>query len=437
MTITQVNTALFDGTDEWVVYANLSETYKGYIGSETMQTTITGTSFTISGMTFVKQGQENSGTPTTVTITITGTSTEYGCELTLLSSGNQIAGEKGIIVGSTAVFTLDDVIPGTYEVRLYISESFYRIASQTIAKENTIPFSAFALMPPIEILISGIPSQYINTLGGLSLYSSGRWITSDFLWDIDSAVASFSLTGVLPGTYEVRLEFGIGFNRNYYRIPSRAVTAETNTIPYSAFNFMPPIDITITGISSEYNGKEVFLSISDPNDNSGESSLPQPGYGYNDVINGTSHTFTLRGYLPGTYIVALLLDNGVDWNFYRISSKSITAGTNTIMFSAFSPGNNNSPVTERLYDPNGEWSFTIDGEDVTIRVNSDYWEFYSFDFNDYGTFTRDGNVLTLYSGSLDSTIGTATLTGYRTMDLTLVSPSLITGTFNGTRDRWW
>jgi uncharacterized lipoprotein YehR (DUF1307 family) len=53
--ITEVNTAMFGDADTWVTYANLSETYKGYVGGGTQQVTITNNTFTGNGMTFTKQ----------------------------------------------------------------------------------------------------------------------------------------------------------------------------------------------------------------------------------------------------------------------------------------------------------------------------------------------------------------------------------------------
>jgi hypothetical protein len=53
--ITQVNTAMFGGADQWVAWANLSSEYKESVGgSETQQLTITGNTFTSNEMTFTK-----------------------------------------------------------------------------------------------------------------------------------------------------------------------------------------------------------------------------------------------------------------------------------------------------------------------------------------------------------------------------------------------
>jgi hypothetical protein len=54
--ITQVNTVLFGDVNTWVTWANLSDTYKGYVGgSETQQITIDGNTFTSNDRTFTKQ----------------------------------------------------------------------------------------------------------------------------------------------------------------------------------------------------------------------------------------------------------------------------------------------------------------------------------------------------------------------------------------------
>jgi hypothetical protein len=55
-TITTVNSGMFGGEDEWVSYDDLSDTYKGYIGEKTRTVTISGTTITVAGVTFTKEG---------------------------------------------------------------------------------------------------------------------------------------------------------------------------------------------------------------------------------------------------------------------------------------------------------------------------------------------------------------------------------------------
>jgi len=91
---------------------------------------------------------------------------------------------------------------------------------------------------------------------------------------------------------------------------------------------------------------------------------------------------------------------------------------------------------ETIYDPTGIWEMIIFGERVTITITGDHWFFdgpEAFDADDDGTFTENGNVATLYSNYWQTTIGTATFTSNTTMALTLVSPNVVTGTFNMTK----
>jgi hypothetical protein len=54
--LTQINAAPFGGSDEWVAWTNLSDTYKEYVGESTQQITINGNTFTaFNGWTFTKQ----------------------------------------------------------------------------------------------------------------------------------------------------------------------------------------------------------------------------------------------------------------------------------------------------------------------------------------------------------------------------------------------
>ena len=54
-TITEVNTIMFGGADTWVAYANLNNSYQGFVGAQNRQFTISNNSFTEQGTTFTKQ----------------------------------------------------------------------------------------------------------------------------------------------------------------------------------------------------------------------------------------------------------------------------------------------------------------------------------------------------------------------------------------------
>jgi hypothetical protein len=83
------------------------------------------------------------------------------------------------------------------------------------------------------------------------------------------------------------------------------------------------------------------------------------------------------------------------------------------------------------YDPTGTWDFTVSGQSATVTITGINWVFDGpgTTYDDSGTFTQNGNVGTLYSNAWEANIGTATLMSNTTMNLTLRSPSLITGTF--------
>jgi hypothetical protein len=86
------------------------------------------------------------------------------------------------------------------------------------------------------------------------------------------------------------------------------------------------------------------------------------------------------------------------------------------------------------YDPNGTWDFVISGQNASVAINGTSWVFYFNGVeNDTGTYTKSGNLGTLYSNSASANIGTATMTSNTTMVLTLHSPSYFTGTFNGVK----
>jgi hypothetical protein len=55
VTITDVNTYMFGETDQWYTWANLDSTYKGYVGSQTFDITISSNQFTVNEVTFQRQ----------------------------------------------------------------------------------------------------------------------------------------------------------------------------------------------------------------------------------------------------------------------------------------------------------------------------------------------------------------------------------------------
>ena len=88
-----------------------------------------------------------------------------------------------------------------------------------------------------------------------------------------------------------------------------------------------------------------------------------------------------------------------------------------------------------IYDPKGTWDFVAYGQNAIVTITGNNWVFDGpgTAYDDTGTFTQSGNVLTLYSNYWNTNIGTATITSNTTVVLTLHDPSLITGTFNGTK----
>jgi hypothetical protein len=111
----------------------------------------------------------------------------------------------------------------------------------------------------------------------------------------------------------------------------------------------------------------------------------------------------------------------------------IDIGAVTMAFTEGDAGN--GPGGEELYDPSGIWDFTVSGQNVTVTITGNNWVFdgSGIMYDDTGTFITNGNTATLYSNAWNTTIGTGRLTGNTTMILTLVSPSLITGMYNGVK----
>ena len=99
-------------------------------------------------------------------------------------------------------------------------------------------------------------------------------------------------------------------------------------------------------------------------------------------------------------------------------------------------GNSVAVIKQPNYNPAGTWSFNIQGQTVAIIITGNTFTFGApgTPFYDTGTFTRMGNVGMLFSNALEgSYIGVAMQTSDTTMNIILVSPSDITGTFNGVK----
>ncbi|MCL2191325.1 MAG: hypothetical protein FWB79_05000 [Treponema sp.] len=267
------------------------------------------------------------------TITITGIPSEYhgswgNLELMFPDTGNRTGWSRVDTIGSTATFTLS-VVPGIYHVFFSHGWGTHVIPSIDITEgANTIPWSAIA--PPLTITVTGIPSEYHSSWGTIELIfpNTGNRVGSGST-HITGTSATFTLAG-LSGLYEVRLRFGSDDNARVYR--TRNITylypEGANTIPFSAFAFMPPITVTITGIPSQYQdnvwGEIVFMVP-------GTAS----GIAWGEArITGSSVTFTLGNVAPGTYDVHLLFFNGELLGIYTISARNITED-NSIPFGQF------------------------------------------------------------------------------------------------------
>jgi hypothetical protein len=119
---------------------------------------------------------------------------------------------------------------------------------------------------------------------------------------------------------------------------------------------------------------------------------------------------------------------------------------------SFNPGNPSNPGggpgvpsnpggDGSIFDPIGAWEFNIWGKSGFVEsgffiVLGSNYIFSGAGYSDSGTFTRNGNTATLRTstpGWNNAIMGTATLTSNTTMTLSLVTPSLITGSFNGVK----
>ena len=302
-------------------------------------------------LTGCPNGNDTSAEPTPapapavpITVTITGIPSRYHdswgeFSLRHPGTGSGAGWDEVRVEGASASFSFV-AVPGNFSLFLWLgngSSSEYFIASRNItAGANTVPISAFTPLEDVTITVTGIPGRYIGSVDanmrlmhpGTFNHMSGRWS------DISSSSATFWMRAV-PGTYDVHLRFWYNNVRRAYSAPSVNITAGTNTIPFSDFSVVEPITITVTGIPSRYIGEGGGIYLNTP----GIVDRVAEDWVWSRSIAASS-SFTLFA-MPGTYDVALWFEFEVgddDWDFalYSVSRRNITAGTNTIPFSAFS-----------------------------------------------------------------------------------------------------
>jgi len=289
------------------------------------------------------QGPGQAAPAVPITVTITGIPSGYHDSWGELSlrhpgTGSGAGWSEVRLEGSSASFDFT-AVPGAYSLSLRLGSSEYFIASRNItAGANTIPLSAFTPLEEVSITVTGIPNRYIGDVdGNMRLKHPGTLNQMSGTWSwISSSSATFTMRA-LPGTYDVHLRFWYDNDWSLlraYSAPLVNITVGGNTIPFTAFEIFEPMTITVTGIPGRYAGGEGGIILNTP------GFIDWIADGWVWPIEGSSATFAVFT-MPGTYDVALYFEfetGDDDWDFvlYSVSRRNITAGANTIPFSAFS-----------------------------------------------------------------------------------------------------
>jgi len=308
-------------------------TVTGATTGDTLTVTATAANHpSVSGSTTVK-------VPEPITITITGIPSQFNGEYGRIIlcdplTGNWLANGSTWISGTSATFQMHNeysggsfASPGDYEVQLRFDSAWYHIPIIGIPEgSSTIHFSTFTTIPTINIVIEGIPAEYNNDSLGISFkYASGSMGTSA---KVINSTITYLLDSSYVGNITILLRFGDWENGDIYRL-DRNFNTGTHYIQFSTFTYVPPINITVTGIPSEYNGLYYDVDLLNP------GTLNRIGNGWGQTT-GSSTTFTLRGVFPGTYDIVIYLYDKDDMRaLYRASSRTINPGTNTIPFNQF------------------------------------------------------------------------------------------------------
>ena len=290
----------------------------------------------------VSPGPDLAATPVPITITITGIPSKYHNswgELLLRHPETWDfagAGRREVSVIGTSTTVAFYAAPGAYNLLLRFGSYYgYFIASRNItAGANVIPLSAFTPFEEVSITLTGIPNRYIGYGVYVHLKRPGTLNRISYCFNGISSSSVTLMIPAIPGVYDVHLRFWDGWDGillRAYSAPSVNIAVGENTIPFTAFDIFEPTTITVTGIPSLYFGAGGAMGLHTP--------------GFTDWIierdfEYTEASLTLTIFvMPGIYDVSLDfwgLEDEDEWLFYLVSRRDITAGANTIPFSAFS-----------------------------------------------------------------------------------------------------
>jgi len=325
-----------------------------------------------------------------------------------ITSGEWASGGRSQQVeGSSVSFALA-AFPGTYGIELLFGSSHYVVPSRNITAGNhSILFSAFIPLEQVSITVTGIPDHYIGSSGNrisgiMNIMLPGTFARSGTgsSQSISGASATFS-TRVIPGSYDVHLRFRDDDNRNtisHYSALLKNIAAGTNTIPFSYFVVVQEITITVTGIPNRYIGAWSEIRLNSPSiiDRMASSEADAEG------SSVTASPFAL----PGIYDIVLVFSYETEDNWYylwySLPSRNITAGINTISFSAFTAVPSMSITVTGIPNeyiggekdiyltfPNTNvwvadgWTYPLTGTSATIDF---FWRFDEWAFNEPGTY---------------------------------------------------
>jgi len=260
------------------------------------------------------------------------------------TEGNRVfTGEETNVQSGTATFNLfwDSigvafVDTGTYEVILFVSDQgnqrVYQ-SSQTISRgTNNIAFGDFDEMPPVTITVTGIPDGHDVTWATLRIAEAGNYVISMWWPEINGSTATLTVRGVPPGTYDVILYSFVSDSEMIHIGRSKNIVAGANQIPFAEFEVLQPITITVTGIPLALQ-RSWFgdIALYTPGTNN------EVGLGWTDTV-GASTTVQVWFYAAaGPHDVVLWFVGNLGTFGFIAPGRNITAGNNTIPFSAFTP----------------------------------------------------------------------------------------------------
>ncbi|MBX7093075.1 MAG: PKD domain-containing protein [Flavobacteriales bacterium] len=278
----------------------------------------------------------NGGTTGSIVVTASGGTAPYNISWTGTTTGNPAGNE---IASSGGTYTLNALGAGTYNITVTDANGCTRvIPSVTITQPTAITAT---LTPTAVACVGGNNGSIAVTASGGTAGYNVSWIGpssgAPVGTEIASSGGSYSITGLVAGTYTVTVTDANGCTRTASSTVNPGVTIDANITPVAAQ--------CLTGNSFNFSGTTSTIS---------SGSITSYSWNFGDATTGTGSTVSHTYGATGTYTVTLTVSNGTCTNTETLS---VTVNPNPAVTLTVTPPNcfgQNGTITA---NPTGGSSF--------------------------------------------------------------------------------